>query len=421
MVSTVRGVCVRIIVGIVALVLAGTLLPAAGAAAKPAPVVPAALFGMHYHSVSKKEPTFRAGAIRLWDSGVAWKRLNPAPGRYTWGPLDRAVANARQSGAREIQYVFGVTPQWAAASPRATSLYGPGTSSPPRHVSSFTAFAGALAKRYKGVITSYEMWNEGSLKVFFSGTAKQLADMTISGARAIRAASPRAVIVAPSTTYGVFHRRPKFWGDFAKRLRAAGWPVNAVSIHPYGKRPDYLKKRERYINKARTFYRKYGFRGPIWDTEINYGDRRGLFEGFKQISYSGPTAAGMVARTYVDAMRMGVPRVFWYGWDYHQFGIDMVDPATQRTTLAGQAFLTTQQWMVGKRWLGCTVRAKIRRCGLVDSKGARSTIVYATSKTRTLTVPRGATALQGLDGRSMRVVAGQKVRVGAIPVLLLGV
>lgn len=410
----------RSIVVLIALVLAGTLVPALPAQAKSRPVVPAELFGMHYHQISRTVPDFRVGAIRLWDSGVGWNVINPAQGSYNWEPLDRAVDNARAGGAREIQYVFGVTPQWAAADKNVAGLYGPGTSSPPARLEYFVDFARAVAERYRGRITSYEIWNEGSLKIFFSGTSKQLADMTIKGSRAIKSADRAAKVLAPSTTYGVFDRRPKYWKDFAKRLKRARWPIDAVNIHPYSKTPDYLKKRERIIRKAHKFYRKYKFRGPIWDTEVSYGDRRNLDSSWKQIVYTGETAARMVSRTYVDSMRMGLRRVFWYGWDTHIMGIDMIDPKTKEITAAGVAFHTTQDWMVGKKWYGCKAKKKVRTCKLRATDGARTRIVYATSKTRKYTIPKGATEMRFLDGTSVPVTRGQRIRVSGTPVLIVG-
>jgi hypothetical protein len=401
-------------------VLVGTLLPAGAAQAKSYPVVPSQLFGAHYHAISNSVPNFRVGAIRLWDSGVDWARLNPAPGVYEWGPLDQAVDNARAAGATEVQYVFGVTPQWAALKPTSSGFYGPGTSSPPATVDHFTAFARALAERYRGRITSYEIWNEGSLTIFWNGTSKQLADLTIAGSAAIKSVDPGAAVIGPSTTYGVFQRRPGFWKDYAKRLKRARWPIDGVNIHPYSKTPDYLAKRISTITKARSFYRKYGFRGPIWDTEVNYGDRRNIGSGWKQVSYSGDAAAGMVARTYIDAMRIGVTRVFWYGWDYHQFGIDMIDPSTGAITSAGVAFHTTQDWMVNKTWLGCKLKRSIRTCKLQGPDGARTTIAYATSKVRTLTIPAGVSSYQRLNGEVTAVTPGQKIKVNGVPILLIG-
>jgi hypothetical protein len=410
----------QICAGALVALLAGTFLPVGSAHATTKPVIPVELFGAHYHSISSSQPSFRVGAIRLWDSGVNWARLNPAPGVFEWDALDRAVDNARNAGALEVQYVFGVTPQWAAASPAMSGLYGPGTSSPPARMAYFTDFARAMAERYRGRITSYEIWNEGSLKIFFGGTAKQLADLTIQGSRAIKSVDPGAKVLSASSTYGVFTRRPKFWKEYALRLKNARWPIDAVTIHPYSKTPDYLAKRASMITGARAYYRKYGFKGPIWDTEVNYGDRRNVGTGWLQVSYGGEVAAGMVARTYIDAMRLGVPRVFWYGWDYHLFGIDMVDASSGAMTEAGVAFNTLQDWMVGKRWYGCTTTGHLRSCRLRGPGAARTTIVYATSKTRSYTIPTGVSGLQNLSGQVLGVVPGQKIRVNANPILIQG-
>ncbi len=307
---------------------------------------------MHYHSVSNSVPGFRVGAVRLWDSGVAWAALQPTPDTINWGPLDAAVANAQAAGIAEIQYAFGHTPVWAAAQPNQVGPIGNGSASEPANMAYFTNFARAVAERYRGRITSYDMWNEANLKIYWTGTSKQLAQLTIEGSRAIKSVDPGAKVLAPSITYGAFLRRPSFWKDYASRMKKARWPIDAVNVHPYSKTPNYLTKRANTIKKTKAFYRKYGFKGPVWDTEVNYGDRRGLGQGWKQVVYSGDVAAGMIARTYIDSMRSGVYRVFWYGWDSHILGIDTVDPGTGAITPAGQSFLTVQDWMVGKAWLG---------------------------------------------------------------------
>ncbi len=377
---------------------------------------------MHYHGLSNGAPNVKMGAVRLWDSGVAWAVLQPDPNQpINWAPLDAAVANAQAASIPEIQYAFGHTPVWAAAQPNQPGPIGNGSASEPANIAYFTNFAYEVAARYRGRITSYDMWNEANLKIYWTGTSKQLADLVIKGSRAIKSADPNAKVLAPSITYGAFTRRPKFWKDFAARMKKARWPIDAVNVHPYSKTPNYLTKRDNTIKKTKAFYRKYGFKGPIWDTEVNYGDRRGLGQGWKQVVYSGDTAAGMIARTYIDSMRNGVYRVFWYGWDSHILGIDAIDPTTKEITSAGTAFLTVQDWMVWKRWMGCKDKKSIRSCKLQGQDGARSTIVYATSKTRTLTIPKGVGAYQVLSGAVIPVTPGQKVKVNGNPILLLGV
>ena len=71
-----------------------------------------------------------AGAIRLWDSGVSWRQLEPVEGQIDWAPLDSAVAQAEKIGAADIQWVHGSPPPWAALDPEAPGVSGPGP--PPR-------------------------------------------------------------------------------------------------------------------------------------------------------------------------------------------------------------------------------------------------------------------------------------------------
>jgi len=223
----------------------------------------------------------------------------------------------------------------------------------------------------------------------------------------------------PSITYGVFDRRPTFWKDFAKALKKAGWPVDAANVHPYSKKPDYLAKRAKIIAKTKAFYKKYGFKGPIWDTEVNYGDRRGLGKGWKQVVYTGDKAAGMLARTYIDSMRTGVQRVFWYGWDSHILGLDTIDKKTKQMTAAGVAFHIVEEWMVGNTWYGCKVRSKVRYCEMTTPAKAHTTIVYATSKTRSFRAPAGVTAYQDLSGKITRISPRAKIKVSGVPILLI--
>lgn len=412
----------RALGALVAATLLMTLVPAAGAQARTYPTVPAALFGMHYHAIGRQPVDFRAGAIRLWDSGVAWAAMEPSRGAIDWTRLDRAVADARAAGVREIQYVFGHTPRWAAADLTVPGPIGNGSSSRPKRMSYFFDFVRAVATRYKGRITSYEIWNEASLTIYFRGTAADLATMTIGASKIIRSVDPKASVIAPSTTYGVFNRRPTFWREYVTRLRSAGWPIDAFNIHPYVKAPDYLLKREELIRTVTAYYRGFGFRGPIWDTEVNFGDRRNLDPSWTQIVYTGNQAAGMVARAYIDAMRLKVPRVFWYGWDNHILGIDMIDPVTKEVTPAGVAFQRLQGWMVGRQWRGCTDTAlKVRSCMLRTQYGMRTRLVYSTTiQPRTYVFPAGTTSYRTLAGAVVRVKPGQRIPITKVPIYVVG-
>ena len=126
-------------------------------------------FGLHVASIGAGTPTISVGAVRLWDAGVRWDQIETKRGKYKWAALDRAVANAQAAGAKDIMYVLGSTPKWAASTFSSTDLYGPGTASFPKKASYYLDYAKAVAARYKGRITAYQIWNEANTRSFYNG------------------------------------------------------------------------------------------------------------------------------------------------------------------------------------------------------------------------------------------------------------
>lgn len=410
----VRGVLLAVVTALVV-----SLVPAAGATAR---TVPAPLFGVHVGSLPSGAPArlTRVGAIRLWDSGVSWRKVETARGRYDWRALDRAVANAQALGAREILYTIGVTPRWAATNPNSRySLYGPGTNSPPKKLAYYTEFITALATRYKGRITAYQVWNEANLRNFFDGTPSRLAAMTVKARAALRAADPKAKLVAASTTVRASGPVGAWGRAYGPAMRKVGWPVDAVSAHFYPPVDAGPGTRVAYIRTMKRYFAKHGAgRKPLWDTEINYGDTRSYKKVHRRIT--GGAAATYVARTYIDAMRYGVARVFWYGWDKHVLGVDMTSRTSSgAVTAGGRAYLSIQSWMVGTTWRGCKVRSKVTTCTMRTADGGTRTIRY-TSGSRRFTLPKGTTSLRRLDGTTRRVTTGQRITLTSQPVLLIG-
>ena len=90
------------------------------------------------------------GKKTLWDSGTRWDQIETKQGKYHWASLDRAVSAAEAAGAKEILYVLGSTPSWAASAFSGTDLYGPGTASFPKKTKHYHACTKAVAPRKKG-------------------------------------------------------------------------------------------------------------------------------------------------------------------------------------------------------------------------------------------------------------------------------
>jgi hypothetical protein len=398
--------------------LIAALAPAT--AVNAARTVPQPLFGQHVGSIASGTPSTlpKAGAIRLWDSGVSWKHVEVADNVYDWSRLDAAVANARALGAQEILYTLGSTPQWAASDPNSKyGLYGPGSNSHPKSNALYTDFLKDVAARYRGLITAYQAWNEANLRDFYLGTPTQLAQLTKEAYIALKSVDPGAKLVAASTTVRAAGPVGKFGKAYGAALKKVGWRyVDVLSVHLYPPATSGPATRVAYIKKMKAYYKKYGARSkPMWDTEMSYGDMRSYMKTKRM--YTGATAAGYVARTYIDSMRYGIDRVFWYGWDIHMLGTDMTNRKNGALDSGGQAFLQIQDWMVGKQWLGCKVKSSITTCTLRSPNGSKQAIRFTTSKTRTFTVPAGTTVLLRLDGTSTPVAKGQKIKITTQPVM----
>jgi len=403
--------------------VAGGLL-ATGMSAAPASAakyVPAPLFGQHVASIGSPSPqapsTLRA--VRLWDAGVSWKNVEYADNKYDWSRLDRAVANAKALGAQEILYTMGSTPSWAASDPNSKlALYGEGSNSHPRSNTLYTDYLKAVATRYPA-ITAFQVWNEANLRDFYLGTPEQMAQLTKDAKVALRSIGSRAKLVAASTTVraaGPVGKFGKAYGKAMKKKKAWSY-VDAVSAHFYPPATSGPGTRVSYIKKVKSYYKKYGAKNkPLWDTEMSYGDTRTYMTIKRQ--YTGATAAAFVARTYLDSMRYGVSRVFWYGWDIHVLGTDMTSRSDGSLTAGGKAFEEIQKWMSGARWYGCKTKSSITTCTLRPPGAGKQTIRFTTSKSRTLKIPAGVTTMYHLDGTSTPVTKGQKVRITTLPVRL---
>ena len=311
------------------------------------------LFGTHVGLLASGTQPLppSAGAIRLWDAGVAWRELEPEPGQINWALMDQAVAEAQSTGATDIMWVHGSPPQWAAKDPEAAGLYGPGTSSPPKSAP-YLDILRQIAERYQGRITSYQAWNEANISIFYQGSAANLAKLTGKAREVLAQADPEALLVGASTTVREAGPVKAWYGKYTAALAEQGWPVDAMAVHLYPRAAEGVQERAEYVRIMREWLAARGWSGPVWDTEVNYGDRRDF--ATEIVTVPQDVATGWVARTYIDSLALGVQRVYWYSWNDHILGIDQIDPSTNEILPAGQAYLTVQDWFDGAYWEGCT-------------------------------------------------------------------
>lgn len=122
---------------------------------------------------------------------VRWMDLHDRSGQIFWEELDRIVEDANQSGVKLFLSVVAA-PSWATDNGR--------NGLPNRaNIGQFEFFMGEMAKRYRGKVGAYQIWNEQNLAVENGGRvadASLYMEVMVAGARAVKANDPYAIVVS---------------------------------------------------------------------------------------------------------------------------------------------------------------------------------------------------------------------------------
>jgi polysaccharide biosynthesis protein PslG len=395
------------------------------------------LFGMHIIDMQNAGaagswPVY-LGSPRLWDTTTSWADLEKAPGVFEWKPLDDAMAKVDTygAGAGGVLMVLGGTPAWASTTPSVAALPYPGASGMPSDPAYWDQWVSTVVTRYQGRIKNWQIWNEANLQTFFTGTPAQMADMTKRAYDIIKGIDPTANVVAASTGTRLTSAFNHFYPAYLQELKARGWPVDVYAAHTYPASLGTPIERKALIQMWIDALRAAGAPGhPLWDTELNFG-LAGPGAANPHQAITSPTAEAWTIRAYLDALRMGVSRVYWYYWSTKS---DLVGIEMSAYTPANIARMTLARSLNYATFTGCTNTAAIvGRFGLTVVK-KKTSVVTCTFTTPWWTprywvwnegaapvriaVPKGVTHLCRPDGTCTTLVA-KTIRVGG-PVLLRG-
>jgi hypothetical protein len=332
---------------------------AAAPAADPNAIKPT-LVGMHIEGVEGGAwASAPFGALRLWDNGTGWSQIELAKGDFRWDNLEGALTNAESKGMTDILYVLGTTPEWAATKVNDSDYPQPGAASAPANLDDWDAWVMAVVETFGDRINAYQIWNEANLKNFYNGTPKQMAEMTKRAYDIIKANDPDALVVSASPSTRLASAFDRFFPEYLAELKALDWPIDVVAIHTYPDGAGDPAARGALIAKAQAALSAAGAPDlPLWDTELNYG-----LAGPGEIPRSeitGPRAAGFVVRTYIDDLRYGIDRSYWYIWTLREY--DLLGIQVYSGTDAEQGFFAIDNWVTGASFGGCTENAGAVTC-----------------------------------------------------------
>lgn len=393
------------------------------------------LFGMHDGTADIGSLTsVHEGAIRLWDTGVQWQSVETAPGVYDWTRLD-ALVTAAQAHHAEVTMVVAGTPSFYSSTP---------WNVPGSQVSAYKAFVKALMQRYKSFngkrgISAYQVWNEGNIATFWSGTPAGLAKLTQAMDQMRDKYDSHAKVIAPPMVSRLAYQLTGLSKFYHQRVgKKPVWRyVDAIglSLYPlarYGKRTGVPEDAIKQLGAVKKLLRKDGVPGskPIWNTEVNYGLQSGSKGGTAAGPVSNARQVANVMRTYLLNAAHGVKRVFWYRFDMNHLGsggnlantLLTVPGDPSSITPAGRAYLRIQQWMHGtllgtKRSAPCPKdRHGTYTCVVKDSTGTRR-IYWNPFGTGRVKLAGNAHHLTTELGVKSKVKPGSTIKVDYRPVL----
>ena len=351
--------------------------------------IPATISGLHISGIQDgdwPDDNVPFGSVRLWDSGTSWSQIETAPGQYQWDLLDNAVDNAEEHGVDDILLVLGSTPAWNAKRVVVGDYPAPGAASAPKDLDAWDEFVRATAKRYQGRISSYQIWNEASLTMFWDGTPKQMAQLTKRAYDIIKEIDPQATVVAASTTVRLPGAFDRFFTRYLEGLRELDWPVDVFAAHLYPASRGTTDVRAEFISQVTGALDAAGAPDlPVWDTELNYGLAGPGSDNPRQ-RIVGSRARDWVVETTVDSLSLGIDRTYWYIWTpepYALLGMQLTN-----TSGAVKGLRIVDQWLVGGSLGECTDDGAVVTCA-VEKNGVPSLIIWSLSGPAAIAPPAG--------------------------------
>jgi len=223
-----------------------------------------------------------AGANARWVRiGLPWALVQPHKpssrngGWTTWAfdRVDAVVRAARRNGMQVSMTLVG-TPKWANG--------GRGDKYLPDNPKTYGRAIGRLAKRYRGKVGSWEIWNEANHTNYLKGaTVREYKQVLCAAHPAVKRNAPGAKVLSAGTA-GVDV-------DWIRKLYQLGGKrcFDVLAVHPYtgGRSPHYswnggTPRWLAELHQMRKVMRRHGdAHTRVWFTEFGYSTFANRAEG----------------------------------------------------------------------------------------------------------------------------------------------
>jgi endo-1,4-beta-mannosidase len=242
------------------------------------------IIGMSTADINKTLDQMQAMGVQNVRILIPWNNVEPANNFFNWTQVDTLVnaANARNMG---ILGVLNSTPAWAVAPGR------PPVASPPASNAEYAQFVTAVAQRYAGKVSAYEVWNEPNAATFWNPAPDPAAYTKLLQAAypAIKSGDPNATVIGGVvgwvTDYPNLAISPAKYVQGMYDAGAQGY-FDALSYHPYQYQVPFGQGKP------------YGPASPINQLDLMHQEMVANGDGTKQIwatEYGEPTSVASEA------------------------------------------------------------------------------------------------------------------------------
>jgi len=305
--------------------------------------VPPTYFGMQITGLTAPDnwPPLQQGLIRLWSDQVDWLDIEPSSNNFDWTQFDKSTnAVLGNNPAVKILYTMGQTPTWAALNTNTpTDNNGPGSSSEPAYMITWSNYVWNVGYRYKGFIQYYEVWNETDSESYYTGAISNMVTMAQIARSVLTNIDSTIKILGPNITGGIV------WLE--QFIQAGGPPPDIVTWHDYmASRPENSLGELVGLRDMLSRYSQWSAL-PIWITEGS------------PLTNSTPqnvaqSDGGIVSRGYLFCWILNVQNWSWFSWDKGSaegYVPLSSNPPSETPAAGGIAYSNTVNWLVGAQMI----------------------------------------------------------------------
>ncbi|WP_088888909.1 GH39 family glycosyl hydrolase [Leptolyngbya ohadii] len=385
----------------------------------PSKPIPNTLFSLHAlnFQYGATWPTIPFGSWRSWDAAGTWAFVEKNKGEWNFQLLDQYISLAEESKA-EVVLVLGLTPRWASARPDEDSPYQAGAAAEPKRIEDWRNYVRQIAMRYKDRVRYYEIWNEPNSQKFYSGSVKQLVDLSREAYQILKSIDPSIKVISPamSPCCDSF----KFLDNYL--AEGGGNYADIIGYHFYvaPAKPEAMLPS---IEQVKNLMIKHGLSNkPLWNTEtgwriqnrdINLEDE--LWAG---AALSMDEASAYVARAYIISWAAGVERLYWYAWGHRSMGFTDYDGRTPKPV--ANAFAEVQKWLIGSVLTSCQSDEEgIWICEVRRDRDTVARIIWNSINNTDFDIPAewNIQQVKTLNGRSYKL-SSSVIQISPLPLLL---